>query len=244
VHGTDAHLLRIAPRVGEGHQPREWFRPQLVGALLGHHHRGGRVEGERSPLRPSTRHPFWVRRGDSADGAWVESGKMKVGDLLQTVDGNWRRVTAITPLKGQETVYNFTVDQNHDYFVGETGFLVHNSPVCNCQIFQTYKEFVDASLKYDGLFGHELWQFANQKALGLTIARMFGFASVNNPVIAVDSATHQAISAAQRAFNAAGQSAEENIMANAQILRNMGIPENKVQQLTDWALQHAKNCGQ
>jgi hypothetical protein len=92
-----------------------------------------RVEGERSPLRPSTRHPFWVRRGDSPDGAWVESGKMKVGDLLQTVDGNWRRVTAITPLPGQETVYNFTVANDHDYFVGETGFLVHNAGGCGCK---------------------------------------------------------------------------------------------------------------
>ena len=35
-----------------------------------------------------------------------------------------------TPLLGQETVYNFTVDKNHDYFVGETGFLVHNAGGC------------------------------------------------------------------------------------------------------------------
>ena len=100
-----------------------------------------RVEGERSPLRPSTRHPFWVRRGDSADGAWVESGKMKVGDLLQTVDGNWRRVTAITPLPGQETVYNFTVANDHDYFVGETGFLVHNAN-CNCDKHHIIPKFL------------------------------------------------------------------------------------------------------
>ena len=91
-----------------------------------------RAEGERAPLRPSTRHPFWVRRGDSPDGAWVESGKMRVGDLLETVDGNWRHVTAITPLSDQATVYNFTVDKDHDYFVGETGFLVHNQN-CGCQ---------------------------------------------------------------------------------------------------------------
>ena len=33
---------------------------------------------------------------------------------------------------GQETVYNFTVAKDHDYFVGETGFLVHNAPPCGC----------------------------------------------------------------------------------------------------------------
>jgi hypothetical protein len=89
-----------------------------------------RIEGERTPLRPSTGHSFWVKRGD-AEPAWIESDKMRVGDLVETVQGNWRRVVAITPLPGQETVYNFTVDLNHDYFVGETGFLVHNECSCN-----------------------------------------------------------------------------------------------------------------
>jgi intein/homing endonuclease len=87
-----------------------------------------RVEGERTPLRPSHDHPFWVRRGD-AEPAWIESGKMRVGDLLETVQGNWRRVVAIAPLPGQETVYNFTVAKDHDYFVGQTGFLVHNAGI-------------------------------------------------------------------------------------------------------------------
>ncbi|MGD0729719.1 MAG: RHS repeat-associated core domain-containing protein [Terracidiphilus sp.] len=89
-----------------------------------------RIEGERTPLRPSADHPFWVTRG-AAGPAWIESGRMRVGDLLETTQGNWRRVVAITPLPGQETVYNFTVDLNHDYFVGETGFLVHNAN-CPC----------------------------------------------------------------------------------------------------------------
>ena len=57
---------------------------------------------------------------------------MQIGDLVQSLQGNWRRVVAITPVANQETVYNFTVDQNHDYFVGETGFLVHNAGDCGC----------------------------------------------------------------------------------------------------------------
>ncbi len=91
-----------------------------------------RVEGEREPLRPSVGHPFWVRRGDVQDANWTEAGKMQVGDLVQTIQGNWRRVVAITPLEGQETVYNFTVANDHDYFVGQTGFLVHNAN-CDCE---------------------------------------------------------------------------------------------------------------
>jgi hypothetical protein len=90
-----------------------------------------RVEGERTPLRPSLGHPFWVKRGDAVDGVWMEAGTMRVGDLLQNMQGDWRRVVSITPVEGQETVYNFTVAKDHDYFVGETGFLVHNQN-CPC----------------------------------------------------------------------------------------------------------------
>jgi hypothetical protein len=47
------------------------------------------------------------------------------------MQGAWRRVVSIAPLPGYETVYNFTVAKDHDYFVGETGFLVHNAN-CPC----------------------------------------------------------------------------------------------------------------
>jgi RHS repeat-associated protein len=86
-----------------------------------------RIEGERTPLHPTWSHPFWVKRGDATDGSWIEAGNMLVGDLVQTMQGSWRRVVSITPLPGQETVYNFTVEEDHDYFVGEQGLLVHNA---------------------------------------------------------------------------------------------------------------------
>jgi hypothetical protein len=91
-----------------------------------------RVAGEATPLKPSYEHPFWVRRG-YAEPAWVEAGKMRAGDLVQSIQGDWRRVVAITPVQGQQTVYNFTVAKDHDYFVGETGFLVHNAR-CECSV--------------------------------------------------------------------------------------------------------------
>jgi len=92
-----------------------------------------RVEGEVDPLRPSIVHPFWVKRGDESTGAWIAAGHMQVGDLVQTIAGDWRLVQSITPEATTYTVYNFTVDQNHDYFVGETGFLAHNAPFCGCR---------------------------------------------------------------------------------------------------------------
>lgn len=91
-----------------------------------------RVEGEHDPLRPSAGHPFWVKRGDAQEGVWMPSGQMQVGDRLLTLGGQWRRVTSITPVEQPETVYNFTVAKDHDYFVGQTGLLVHNAGPCGC----------------------------------------------------------------------------------------------------------------
>jgi RHS repeat-associated protein len=91
-----------------------------------------RVEGEHDPLRPTTTHPFWVKRGDVDGGSWMPASQIRIGDRLLTLKGQWRRVTAIIPIEKEETVYNFTVAKDHDYFVGETGFLVHNAGGCGC----------------------------------------------------------------------------------------------------------------
>ena len=103
-----------------------------------------RIEGERAPLRPSLAHPFWVKRGDS-EPDWIPADHMRIGDLVQSLQGAWRRVVSITPVEGQETVYNFTVANDHDYFVGETGFLVHNKN-CGCK-------FPDNPLDMDTILG-------------------------------------------------------------------------------------------
>jgi len=112
-----------------------------------------RLEGQQAPLRPSINHPFWVKRGNVQDGSWLRADKMQVGDFVQSVQGAWRRVVAITPLPGVETVYNFTVDQNHDYFVGETGFLVHNQS-CPCRILFSRDP---SEILGSDTFGHGPW---------------------------------------------------------------------------------------
>ena len=51
---------------------------------------------------------------------------MAAGDLVFTAKGRWTKVTAISGVEGKGTVYNFEVAENHDYFVGQSGILVHN----------------------------------------------------------------------------------------------------------------------
>ncbi len=91
-----------------------------------------RIEGEANPLRSSFAHPFWVKRNETDNGHWIEAGDLVSEELLETIDGSWRKIESVSRVEGQETVYNFTVDNDHDYFVGETGFLVHNAGPCGC----------------------------------------------------------------------------------------------------------------
>lgn len=90
-----------------------------------------RVAGEAKPLHPTRSHPFWVRHEGESQGQWLPAVKLHPGDLLQTANGNWSRILSALPLSQEQTVYNFTVDQDHDYFVGDGGFLVHNACPCH-----------------------------------------------------------------------------------------------------------------
>ncbi len=86
-----------------------------------------RIEGELQSLRPSLDHPFLVKRSTSDSGHWIEASNMKVGDLVETIDGKWHKVLSINAIADEQTVYNFEVDKDHDYFVGAAGILVHNA---------------------------------------------------------------------------------------------------------------------
>ena len=58
---------------------------------------------------------------------WIDARHIKVGDLLLSPSGNSATVTGLTLTIEKVRVYNFTVDQNHNYVIGKTGILVHNN---------------------------------------------------------------------------------------------------------------------
>ena len=85
-----------------------------------------RIEGEKEPLRATPVHPFRVRRSASDSAHWIDAGDLIAGEQIETQNGRWAAVQSVTPVKGLATVYNFTVAEDHDYFVGDQGLLVHN----------------------------------------------------------------------------------------------------------------------
>ncbi|MFJ9032886.1 RHS repeat-associated core domain-containing protein [Streptomyces sp. NPDC102274] len=82
-----------------------------------------------STLTATDGHPFWV----PALGRWIEADELTTGQWLQTSNGTWIQIAAVTHHAKQTTVYNLTVDDLHTYYVlaGETPVLVHNSRAGN-----------------------------------------------------------------------------------------------------------------
>jgi hypothetical protein len=68
-------------------------------------------------------HPFWV----VDKKAWIEAKDLQAGDTLSLANGSLIEISYIRAYNVVPTkVYNFEVGDNHSYFVGEDGVLVHN----------------------------------------------------------------------------------------------------------------------
>jgi hypothetical protein len=66
-------------------------------------------------------HPFFIK-----NKGWMEAGNISVSDISFTITGQELSIVEITRTGKVEKVYNFSVDEEHNYFVGEVGVLVHN----------------------------------------------------------------------------------------------------------------------
>jgi hypothetical protein len=97
------------------------------------HHPVWVVEGENLDERPRPAH---VRQAEVADatvpGRWVDACDLRVGDELFVNPS--RRNAAILEIKVEPvaaTVYNFQVEELHNYAVGFAAVLVHNNAPCS-----------------------------------------------------------------------------------------------------------------
>ncbi|MCO5279356.1 MAG: HINT domain-containing protein [Saprospiraceae bacterium] len=66
-------------------------------------------------------HPFW------SNGAYIASKDLRPGDLLFDIQDNYSAIKQVIERDTTLTVYNFTVSDNSNYYVGRTGYLVHNT---------------------------------------------------------------------------------------------------------------------
>jgi hypothetical protein len=97
----------------------------------------------------TTEHPFFV------EGKWVEAGKLSIGDPLTTLGKFDCKVVSLQKLDTSDIqVFNFEVEENHNYFVGEDGVLVHN----NCD-----EKWLSATYQYGK---HVLFGSANKELKG------------------------------------------------------------------------------
>ncbi len=61
---------------------------------------------------------------------WVQAMDLQIGDMVMLSDGSYHPITSIRRLSHDGTVYNFSVENNNNYFVTEDGILVHNQMMC------------------------------------------------------------------------------------------------------------------
>jgi intein/homing endonuclease len=62
-------------------------------------------------------------------GKWKEAKDLEVGDEIFSYYKNTGKVSDISVLMNNIEVYNFEVEDNHNYYVGRVGVLAHND--CN-----------------------------------------------------------------------------------------------------------------
>ncbi len=65
-------------------------------------------------------HRFYV-------GRWVHAKDLSRGDRVLSLDGRWKELKATRREVMPHLAFNLHVDGIHDYFVGQSGLLVHNS---------------------------------------------------------------------------------------------------------------------
>ena len=70
-------------------------------------------------------HPFYVH-----GKGWTKAENLVAGDVSRTERNGSLKMTRVRVLERAETVYNFEVEEDHNYYVSEAGVLVHNEAGC------------------------------------------------------------------------------------------------------------------
>ncbi|MBN1123430.1 MAG: Hint domain-containing protein [Sedimentisphaerales bacterium] len=80
------------------------------------------VEAGEEVIETTAEHPFWV-----VGSGWIPAKDLQPGFMLQTLEGDILPIDDVCLRPGPITVYNFEVEDAHDYFVSIEAILVHNT---------------------------------------------------------------------------------------------------------------------
>ncbi len=75
-------------------------------------------------------HPFYVL-ADQGEWNWVDAGELTVESILAGKAGDLLQVVGIESNTKVMSVFNITVNNDHTYYVGESGVLNHNAGGCD-----------------------------------------------------------------------------------------------------------------
>ena len=65
-------------------------------------------------------HPFYNGK------KYINASSLQIGDKILSSNGNYYSIIGIEIIESHKEVYNIEVENNHNYFVGDLGILVHN----------------------------------------------------------------------------------------------------------------------
>ena len=88
------------------------------------------LEGALRPIVCTTGHPIWSEDRNS----FVTAADLNQTEQIRLVGKKISTIANIAHLKNESLVFNFEVNSNHVYHVGELGLLVHNS-VEKCSVY-------------------------------------------------------------------------------------------------------------
>ncbi|MFN8510892.1 MAG: PKD domain-containing protein [Deinococcaceae bacterium] len=88
-----------------------------------------RTENTIETIETTPGHSFYANTEGSTGFAWVYTGNLKVGDRVKTTSGTGI-VEAINTTETLADMFDLSVEDAHNFFVGTEGWLVHNANKC------------------------------------------------------------------------------------------------------------------
>ncbi|MGB3465206.1 MAG: DNA/RNA non-specific endonuclease, partial [Cyclobacteriaceae bacterium] len=100
-----------------------------------------RVVIEDEQFLSTPEHPYY------ANGRYIEAAALQAGDSVLTMDGAYGVINTVASMDTLVVVYNFSVAENHNYYIGQSGYLVHNDCKLATKIMDAVDKQNDPKLK-------------------------------------------------------------------------------------------------